>query len=564
MKLFNNLERKHYSLLAGWLLINVLQSIFTNLHADESYYWLYSKHLAWGFFDHPPMIAFMIHLGDLISHSELGVRLFVVLLSGLTMAMIMNELNEKKDLVFLSVFMLSFPLVHTHIGGFLALPDTPLVFFTLLFYLAYRRFSEKPNLKLALLLAVVAAAMIYSKYHAFLVLGLIVLSNLKLLKNKYFWVILAGALVLLLPHVLWQFDNHFPTFKYHLHDRSKPFQLKYFFDNILNQLIMAGPLTGVLVFYSLRKFRAGQDPFKRAVLFSIVGFYALFFILSFWNRIEAHWTTAITPLLMIASYPVISTNPVTKKWFKRLALPVVVLFFVFRFYMAADFIPNKGGLKLGFYNRGATSKQIQDLAGGRKVAFFDNFASPGMYEFYTGDPAVLLSTPGYRYCQFDLWDDEAYGEGDSLFVVIPDRMEATNLIRLANGKRITSVITPQFQSLKKLDLEIEDLQAKGDALVVSVKLINHSAKIILLKHPSQPAIGYMKDNRDVERSTLYQLTSKEELLPEEQLVFKYEIPIVDIDPEKQIIIYLQTIERNRGEMIAISKEQVAKLLNHQE
>src|SRR5690606_38749132 len=131
MKLFPNLEKKHYFLLAGWLVINILQSAFTNLHADESYYWMYSQHLAWGYFDHPPMAAFLVFLGDSIMHNELGVRLFFILISTLTLAMIINELDEKKDIFFLGMFILSFPLVHTHIGGFMALPDTPLVFFTL-------------------------------------------------------------------------------------------------------------------------------------------------------------------------------------------------------------------------------------------------------------------------------------------------------------------------------------------------------------------------------------------------------------------------------------------------
>ena len=31
------------------------------LSADEAYYWLWSKHLAAGYFDHPPMIAWLIH-----------------------------------------------------------------------------------------------------------------------------------------------------------------------------------------------------------------------------------------------------------------------------------------------------------------------------------------------------------------------------------------------------------------------------------------------------------------------------------------------------------------------
>ncbi|HKJ42333.1 MAG TPA: glycosyltransferase family 39 protein, partial [Sunxiuqinia sp.] len=439
MNLFKNLEKKHYLLLAGWLVINIIQSIFTELHADESYYWLYSQHLAWGFFDHPPMVAVLIHLGYSIMHNELGVRIFILLISTLTVAILMNELNEKKDLFFMALFLLSFPLMHTHIGGFIGLPDIPLVFFTLLFFLVYRKFVAQPTYQLSLLLGVLGAAMIFSKYHAFLVLGMIILSNLKLLKSKYFWLTLVVALLLLSPHIWWQIDNHFPTFKYHLHDRSKPFQFKYVFNNLLSQLVIMGPLTGWIIFYSLKYYKVDHDPFRRAIVYNIVGFYVLFFIMSFWNRIEAHWTTAITPLLIIATYPIIKEKLWMKKWFRRLAIPTVAIFFLMRFYLAANFIPNVGHLKLAFYNREATSKQIQKMAHGKMVAFFDNFASPGMYEFYTGEPCVHLATADYRFCQFDLWDDEARAEGDTLFVVIPDRMDNSDLITLANGKRVKTV-----------------------------------------------------------------------------------------------------------------------------
>ena len=552
MNLLNKLEKKHYLLLGAWLLINIMQSIFTEMHADESYYWLYSRHLDWGFFDHPPMSAFLIFLGDSIFHAELGARLFSLLIATFTAALIMNELDEKKDLVFLSIFMLSFPLFHTHIAGFLALPDAPLVCFSLLFFLVYRRFVEEPNYKRSLLLALLAAAMIYSKYHAFLVLGLIVLSNLKLLRSKYFWVILLGAGVLLLPHIIWQIDNHFPTFKYHLSGRSKPLQLKYFGDNIINQLLVAGPLTGVIIFYSLRKFKINADPFRRAVLFTIIGFYAVLLVMSFWNRIEAHWTTAITPLLMIATYPIITQNPKTKKWFKRLALPIVVIFFVFRFYLAANFIPNVGMLKLAFYNREATSQQVQKMANGRQVAFFDNWASPGMYEFYTGEKAMHLATPGYRYSQFDLWNDEAYGEGDTLFVVIPDRMQNSNLIRLANGKQVTTTISPDFQSLKEMKLELKQVETTPTLIIVSLRLENQSDQPILFNHPSQPAIGYMQKGKEIDAIPIQNFTTKTELNPNESMELKYKIAKESLEPDQPLFVFTQTIDRNRGQVVAVN------------
>ncbi len=552
MKLFPNLTKQHYFLLAVWLLVNILQSAFTNLHADEAYYWMYSQNLAWGFFDHPPMAAFLVFLGDSVMHNELGVRLLIILLSTGTMAILMNELNEKEDLFFMALFITSFPLVHTHIGGFLALPDTPLVFFTLLFYVGYKKFIQQPNLKMSMLMGLIAAAMVYSKYHAFVVLGLVVLSNLKLLKNKYFWVTVGFALILLLPHFLWQIENHFPTFKYHLTERTKPVRFWTVQNNITSQLLVAGPLSGLLVFYGLTRFRVNKDPFKRAILFSILGFYTFFFLMSFKNRIEAHYTTAITPLLIIATYPVISTNPLLKKWFKRLALPVVIIFVLFRFYLAADFIRNFGQIKLSFYNHNAAMAEIKEMAAGKKVASFNNFDFPGTYEFYTGDKALHFATPFYRFCQYDLWNDEDAAEGDSLFVIIPNRMDTTNLVKLVNGRQVKTMVIPEFQSLKHLALEITDNKLNGDSLTMQVKLINQSMRTIRFNHSSMPMFGFTQPKTPEILSTpIFKITGKEKLLPSEQVSFGYSIPLKKINSRQSVILFTQTIDRNRGNLVAI-------------
>ncbi len=547
-----NLGKKHYIIIGTWLLVNLLQAVFTGLHSDESYYWMYSKHLAWGYFDHPPMIAFLIFLGDSIMHNELGVRLFSILLSTLTIALIMNELNEKKDLFFLSLFILSFPLVHTHIGGFMALPDTPLILFTLLFYLGYKKFIDNPNLKMSLLLALIAAAMIYSKYHAFVALGLIVLSNLKLLKNKYFWITVIVAVLLLAPHILWQINNHFPTFKYHLSDRTKPIRFWTVQNNITSQLLVAGPLTFFIVFFSLTKFRINGDAFKKAIIFSILGFYIFFFIMSFKNRIEAHYTTAITPLLMIATYPIISNNPKLKKWFKRLAIFEVILFFALRFYLAADFLPNFGEAKISFYNHKATTAQIKQLAAGKKVASYNNFAFPGTYQFYTGDPVIHLATPGYRFCQYDLWDEETAGEGQSLFAIIPDRMDTTDLIQLKNGKKVKTIIIPEFQSLKLLSLKYSNVTIDNDSLRLQITLTNLFDHVVAFNHPSMPLIGFNQHKvNEISTTSIFKITGKEQLLPNEQVSFKYTIPLNLVDIKKPILIFTQTIDRNRGEMVPL-------------
>lgn len=553
MKFFPNLERKHYFLLAGWLLINIVQSVFTNLHADEAYYWMYSKQLAWGYFDHPPMVAFLIFLSNPILHNELVVRLFFILLSTITMAMIMNELDEKKDLLFLSLFIMSFPLVHTHIGGFLALPDIPLVFFSLLFYLGYKNFINAPNIKMALVMALVAAAMIYSKYHAFLVLGFIVLSNLKLLRNKYFWITVGATVLFLIPHILWQFENNFPTFVYHLTAHSRPVNFWTVQNNITSQLIVAGPLTFFIVFLSLSKFKVNDDLYKRAIIVSILGFYIFFFVLSFTNRIEGHYTTAITPLLMIATYPIISNNPRLKKWFTRLSFPVIIIFFLFRFYMAADFLPNIGKAKISFYNHKATTSQIKQMANGKKVASFNNFDFPGTYEFYTGDPAIHLATPGYRFCQYDLWNKETIGEGDPLFIIIPYGLDTLNFIKLENGKKFVTEVTPKFQSLKNLNLSYTNTSVINEILTIDITLSNKFKHAIEFNHPSSPAIGFKQSKNKIPSTQIFKLTGKERLEPNEEFSFKYNIPINSIDKNAPLVVFTQTIERNRGQLLVIDK-----------
>jgi len=69
--------QKHHRLLfySTWLLLALLQSASTELIADEAYYWVYSRFPAWGYFDHPPMIALMIKWGYALFQNEVGVRL---------------------------------------------------------------------------------------------------------------------------------------------------------------------------------------------------------------------------------------------------------------------------------------------------------------------------------------------------------------------------------------------------------------------------------------------------------------------------------------------------------
>src|SRR5437899_10971482 len=62
--------------------LRLVAAAFTPITFDEAYYWMWSKHLAGGYYDHPPMVALVIRLGTLIAgDTEFCVRLVSILLA---------------------------------------------------------------------------------------------------------------------------------------------------------------------------------------------------------------------------------------------------------------------------------------------------------------------------------------------------------------------------------------------------------------------------------------------------------------------------------------------------
>ena len=211
-------QKLFYILLALWVLVDLFQAIVTPLHADEAYYALYGKFLDWGYYDHPPMVALMTFLSSLLFKGHLSIRFLTVLLHGATVLLLGISLEEKltTNRAVVTFFAIAASIPIFIIYGFITSPDAPMLFFTALFFLLYKKYVKRPSWKLAIFLAITIAAMLYSKYMAILVVSFVLLSNLRLLKDPK--IIFAGflALVLFLPHILWQIHHDFPSFQYHL------------------------------------------------------------------------------------------------------------------------------------------------------------------------------------------------------------------------------------------------------------------------------------------------------------------------------------------------------------
>jgi len=194
--------------LLSWLVLGLLQACFSELWDDEAYYWVYSRHMDWGYFDHPPMIALLIKIGYGIFHNELGVRLLIVVVNTLTLWITAKLIASKDNKLF---YLLIGSMGAMQIGGILAVPDVPLIFFAAVFFWVYRNFVNEQTWRNTLLLGISMALMFYSKYHGILLVFFTVLSNVNLLKVFKFYVACILTTVLFLPHIYWQYTHGFPS-----------------------------------------------------------------------------------------------------------------------------------------------------------------------------------------------------------------------------------------------------------------------------------------------------------------------------------------------------------------
>src|SRR6185503_19654247 len=98
------------------------------LFPDETYYWEWSRHLAAGYFDHPPAIPLLIRGGtEVFGGSPFGVRFFPViagLVASLAVTATARRLGGDRAALIAAVVITCLPLAAA--GLVLATPDAPL------------------------------------------------------------------------------------------------------------------------------------------------------------------------------------------------------------------------------------------------------------------------------------------------------------------------------------------------------------------------------------------------------------------------------------------------------
>src|SRR6266478_3245255 len=192
--------------------LRLVAAAWTPLTFDEAYYWMWSKHLAGGYYDHPPMVALVVRAGTMIAgDTELGVRLVSILLA-LPMSFAVYRASAilfgGMRLAATATILLNVTLMAA-VGTMIVTPDAPLLVAScfVLFFLAKVLETGRGAWWLAVGAAVGAALL--SKYTALFFGPAILVWLLSVPKLQRWlislWLYLGGlvALAIFAPVILW-------------------------------------------------------------------------------------------------------------------------------------------------------------------------------------------------------------------------------------------------------------------------------------------------------------------------------------------------------------------------
>ena len=462
--------------LGVWWVCNLLQAGFSELANDEAYYHMFAENLAWGYFDHPPMTALLVWLGEHLFGGELGVRFFFTVLQPLYLYILWRIIRpadaDRRDAALFVV--LSASTLMLQLYGFIAVPDGPLLASSAVFLWTFRNFSEGRRLAW-LWMGAAIALMAYSKYHGALVLLFALAANPRLFAHPALYASGAVAAVLLVPHLVWQYHHDWASFIYHLSARNSVFRPGYVVEFLANMLVVFNPFLVPIYVQAWRKTRP-QSAVGRALKLLPAAFIGFFLLSSLRGYVQPQWVIVSVFGLIYVAFAYVRRHPRTRRYAMAAGGATLLLVAAVR----VEMIFNPLGLRFEVFDNSESYGAIAAEAQGRPVVFRHGYAVAAKYAFYTGGEAYCQPNIRYRTHQWQFRDDDSRFAGREVLVECPppgiaDTTGRVRTVRLANGRSFTWFVDPDFRPVRKVGVTIGGMPrrvAAGDTLRLRLRFSN--------------------------------------------------------------------------------------------
>jgi 4-amino-4-deoxy-L-arabinose transferase-like glycosyltransferase len=312
--------------LAAVTLIRLAMAHVVPLAPDETYYWIWSRALAPGYLDHPPMVALWIKAGTLLlGQNALGVRLLGPPAAALASWMLFDAaraLFPGTNAAVASVLLLNASLL-LGVGTVIMTPDTPLLFFWTTAFWAMARLAAGGSGLWWLVAGAAGGLALDSKYTALLLwfgIGLWALLTPAIrrwLRRWQPWAACAVGLALFAPVIGWNATHDWAGFARQggrVGDWQPARALQFQGELIGAQIGLATPLIWVLTVAGLvvalrQAWRSRHPGWSLLVALSLLPM-LVFLQHAMGDRVQGNWPAIVYPALSVAA----GAMPMRRRW----------------------------------------------------------------------------------------------------------------------------------------------------------------------------------------------------------------------------------------------------------
>jgi len=285
----------------------------TELMFDEAYYALWAKHLAWCYYDHPPMVALWIRLSTILfGEHEFGVRALGAIAgtagAGLVYVVAQRVFADRSKSAFAALLYCSMLLISA--GAIIITPDTPLVFFWSIALYALVRIYGGGSAGWWALVGVAMGFALQSKYTALLLGAGIPCAMILVPRLRIWWrhpaPYLAGAMAfaIFFPVIAWNYRHDWASFAMQFgRAQVDGLTLRFVGEFVASQIGLLTPFVFTLaaggLWLALDR-RKDIDSDARLFLASLIGpMIAYFLFQSLHARVHGNWIAPAYPIFAV-------------------------------------------------------------------------------------------------------------------------------------------------------------------------------------------------------------------------------------------------------------------------
>jgi 4-amino-4-deoxy-L-arabinose transferase-like glycosyltransferase len=389
------------------------------LTGDEAYYWTWSRHLAYGYVDHPPMVAWTIALFSAFGHAPGLVRLPFVLceaVAALALGATAGRIARDPRAGGIAAVAFTF-LPQTKLALAEALPDGPYaMFWALALYCVIRLESAATSRRAALwsiaLGAALGGVLLSRAFGWVFVFGIAAyaLAPKRRASFAQLWIAFAVAALSYAPFVLWNARHDYANFAFTLHDRERfqAFELERITVlSSLRLLLDACSLWLLAVFVALR-------PKRMLLAWTALPLPTLLIAVAFFYQVESYWI--LGPIASLC----VGLGVEFRHWGRNLRRTLIAASAGGFIYVtaaalfaaaperteAALLVATHGALRGPFYSGafayGPLASEIRTLAGGRPLVILTDRHEIASELTYAG-LAPLMIGPSPQSWQWQQW-----------------------------------------------------------------------------------------------------------------------------------------------------------------